>query len=154
MRVELNLGCGLSYNEPHINIDLRPDYADIVCNITKLPFEDGSVDYIYASHVLEHCSNRYTSDGVLKEWVRTLKSGGSIDIMSPNVENYMRKYIAGEIPLDDIKNPFYGEEYYTNAQHRDCYDRKSLTYKLIALGCEIVENWNDETQFKVGAVKK
>lgn len=49
----------------------------------KLPFASGTFDIVYASHVLEHIA-WYQVKSVLKDWVRILKSGGSIEIWVPN----------------------------------------------------------------------
>lgn len=56
---KLNLGCGNNYLEGFINLDVNPKAKpDIICNLddpnVKLPFKDGEIDFIYASHIFEH----------------------------------------------------------------------------------------------------
>ena len=58
--------------------------VDYVYDASKpLPFEDNVFDLIYASHILEHIP-WYKTEQVLKEWVRTLKPGGSLEIWVPD----------------------------------------------------------------------
>lgn len=49
------------------NVDLVP------CSAENLPFEDGSFDLVYSSHVLEHIPDK---EKALKEIYRVLKKGG------------------------------------------------------------------------------
>lgn len=58
--------------------------VDYIADASKrLPFNSGVFDLIYASHVLEHIP-WYQVDEVMKEWVRLLKPGGSVEIWVPN----------------------------------------------------------------------
>ncbi len=57
MTIKLNLGCGRDVREGWVNVDKHPcEGVDLVLDLDKdpLPFPDGSVDEVYASHVLEH----------------------------------------------------------------------------------------------------
>ena len=47
-------------------------------------FEAGSVDHIYSSHSLEHISKHKVLP-TLKEWNRVLKSGGTIELLVPDL---------------------------------------------------------------------
>lgn len=57
----LNLGCGRDIKEGWINLDLCDDVGvDVVHDlemISPLPFDESSIDEIYASHVIEHVRN-------------------------------------------------------------------------------------------------
>ena len=82
----LNLGCGKdikpSTNEEQwINIDIKDYGQEIVRDITRgLPFNNNSIDKIYASHFFEHL-NGDDVRFVLEECWRVLK---------PNCEIYIR----------------------------------------------------------------
>lgn len=54
----------------------------------KLPFNDESVDAVYASHVLEHIED-YKS--TLKEWFRVIKTGGFMVISVPHMYLYEKR---------------------------------------------------------------
>jgi SAM-dependent methyltransferase len=70
---------------PHaIGVDLDyPGYDGI-----RLPFEDGAVDTIFASHVLEHIPDYRTAIG---DWFRTLRMGGFIVCIVPHLWLYEKK---------------------------------------------------------------
>lgn len=86
--LRLNLGCGskhLPTSEGWVNIDsviaCKPD----LCIAIELdwPWEDGAVDEINASHVLEHLDSESLL-GVMCEAYRVLKSGGRFTIEVPH----------------------------------------------------------------------
>jgi SAM-dependent methyltransferase len=77
-----------------INVDKGIDYV-LDCS-KKLPFENGSFKVIYASHVLEHIP-WYMVEGTLKEWVRTLKSGGQLEIWVPNGLKICKAFVDAEL---------------------------------------------------------
>lgn len=60
---KLNLGCGFNILPGWVNLDITPaDGVDVVfdletCRQNRIPLEDGSVDQILCSHVLEHISD-------------------------------------------------------------------------------------------------
>jgi len=55
---------------------------------TRLPFDDGSVDTVFTSHVLEHIENFVE---VIRDWYRVLKVGGFIVCIVPHQYLYERK---------------------------------------------------------------
>lgn len=60
-----------------------------------LPFKNGSVDHVYASHVLEHF---YPEIGemLLVESYRVLKKGGRIRICVPDLKHAVDLYLSGD----------------------------------------------------------
>ena len=71
--IKLHLGCGWrNFGDDWVHID-GGDYEHLQYDdITKLPYEDESVDLIYASHVLEYFDREEVVD-ILSEWTRVLK---------------------------------------------------------------------------------
>jgi SAM-dependent methyltransferase len=56
----------------------------------KLPFSDGSLDFVFSSHCLEHVP--FDSVGeVLREWMRVIKVGGYLVICVPHKYLYEKK---------------------------------------------------------------
>src|SRR5688572_23117758 len=53
----------------------------------NLPFKDGVLDFVYASHLIEDW-NPQRWPTVLSEWVRCLKPGGNIVILVPEVTRW------------------------------------------------------------------
>jgi len=59
----------------------EPCRADYYGHATKLPFHDHSLDYVAASHVLEHVANPVAA---LAEWYRVVRPGGIIYLVVPD----------------------------------------------------------------------
>jgi len=89
-KVRLNLGAG-EYNDPRYTpVDIKTG-----TDIRKLPYADGSVDEIYASHVLEHFSFN-ERDAVLAEWVRVLKPDGLLRIAVPDQKKLAEEWLKSD----------------------------------------------------------
>ena len=90
----LNLGCGDTHHPEWVNLDADPSGEDVVaCDLRKrLPFEAGSFDAVYASHVLEHL-HRPQAKAMLSECFRVLRSGGVLRIAVPDLERIARLYL-------------------------------------------------------------
>jgi SAM-dependent methyltransferase len=59
----------------------EPNLADYYGHAGALPFHDHSLDYVIASHVLEHVANPVAA---LAEWVRVVRPGGIIYLVVPD----------------------------------------------------------------------
>ena len=63
----------------------------------RLPFADGSVDAVHASHVLEHVGSvdesgwGHSANNHLREWFRVLRIGGHLVLMVPHAYLYERR---------------------------------------------------------------
>lgn len=62
--------------------------VDVVASGDKLPFPDGSHDFVISSHVLEHFPDPIKA---LKEWYRVIKDGGYIFMIVPHKERTFDK---------------------------------------------------------------
>lgn len=85
--MKLNIGCGSDIREDYINIDrAKNPGVDVVFDLEELPypFEDNSVDEIYASHILEHFQDPIA---IIHELHRILKVGGQLRIKVPHPTN-------------------------------------------------------------------
>ena len=81
-RTLINLGAAKNIRERFINCDIHSGPGiDQVFDAGEIwPFPNGSVNYIYASHVLEHIQDLNTC---MKEANRVLKSNGVFEIKVP-----------------------------------------------------------------------
>ena len=72
------------------NIQPGP-HVDVVGSCTDLSaFADGSVEEIYASHVIEHLGHRDELKPALAEFHRVLRSGGKLSISVPDIVTLSR----------------------------------------------------------------
>lgn len=85
--VILNLGSGVTrVREDVTNIDFYPfENVDIVADISKLPFEDGTADAVISECVLEHVSDPVK---VVSEMHRVMKSGAVVYVIVPFVFSF------------------------------------------------------------------
>ena len=80
-KIKLNLGAGDIPIDGYISIDRKTGQEAY-----PLAYEDGSVDEIRASHILEHFGLREIS-AVLKNWWDKLKPGGLLKIAVPDFDD-------------------------------------------------------------------
>jgi len=81
----------------------REQYCDILRNHTLIhhdvgfgiPFSDDSVDYLYASHFLEHLFIK-DAKKFLRESYRVLKKGGILRVCVPDLERIIQLYHGGK----------------------------------------------------------
>lgn len=76
-----------------------PDQVpDIICDVGKerMPFEDGSVDYVVLSHVIEHFGCNEAAS-MIAECYRVLKEGGSLIASVPDIKELAKRWLAGSI---------------------------------------------------------
>lgn len=81
----LDVGCGSHKQEGFVGMDNRAlPGVDVVHDVEDLPwpFEEGSVDGIVMSHLMEHIKPWLTID-VMNEAHRILKEGGQLFVMMP-----------------------------------------------------------------------
>ncbi len=83
-----------SSRDPDIKYDLNSKEL--------MPFEDNSVDNYYTSHTLEHIDT-FIVPFVMSEIYRTLKPGGKIRIVVPDIRVGMRMYLNYNEQLMDKK---------------------------------------------------
>ena len=87
----LHVGCGLKRFPGWIHLDsdpaVTPDIVDDIRTLHKVT--DGSMDVIYACHVLEHVGRREWQ-GVLRKWLQKLKPGGILQVSVPDLGDFLR----------------------------------------------------------------
>lgn len=132
--MKLHLGCGMKKIHGFVNIDaLRAVHPDSVQDVFSLPrVKNGSVDLLYACHVLEH-SDRKTCAGVLSRWFKVLKRGGIIRVAVPDIEAAMKWYLVhGD--LREIAGFLWGGQRNSYDHHGVGWDFKELERLLHEVG--------------------
>lgn len=95
--LSVNFGSGGKGLAGWINIDARPNHADIYIAYDMrrpLPFGDGQVRRIFAEHVVEHLDFRDDIPNVFREFHRVLEPGGVVRIVVPDAERFMAAYVS------------------------------------------------------------
>ena len=126
--IKINLGCGWrNFGKDWIHIDggnyPHLDSKDII----NLPYEDNSIDLIYASHVIEYF-DREEIPNILNKWKSKLKPGGTLRLAVPNFHTMAKLYIEDKISLNNFLGPLYGKMKMDNSiiYHKTTYDYKEL----------------------------
>lgn len=107
----VNLGSGAQSGPEYVNVDVvAAPHIHYIHDIKILPmFSSGTVDLLYASHVLEHIP-RHELPIVLAEWKRVLKPGGILRISVPDFDNLLKIYAASGNDIDAIVAQLLGQE--------------------------------------------
>ncbi len=125
--LRLNLGCGPYKMKNFVNIDIDKDRKpDIIADVTNLPYKPGTVDEIYAGHLLEHFDWR-DGERALGHWVSLLRPGGKIGITVPDYDYLCRSYLTNPTPerLREF-NDLYIYSYIQKSPHRYAYSEALL----------------------------
>jgi predicted SAM-dependent methyltransferase len=144
--MKLHLGCGKrDFGEGWVNID-RADFPHVhYHDITELPFDNCSVEYIYASHVLEYF-DQFEVIEVLKEWHRVLKPGGVLRVAVPDFTQVVTLYNQ-DYPLNTFLGLLYGrmKSGEDMIYHRMVYDYTTLRNFLMNAGFHYIlpYDWRD-----------
>ena len=105
-------------------------------------FSEGSVDVIYASHLLEYFDASEAVE-VLSEWRRVLRPGGLIYLAVPDFKA-LRKIYEQTDDLSKILGPLFGkmESDVGTIYHRTVYDKGSLFSVLEQVGFGELEEYD------------
>lgn len=140
--VNVHLGCG-PVNHPHfINVDgsyyphvhFQRTLTDLSC------FATGSVDFLYASHCLEHFPYERTA-AILAEWFRVLRPGGIARIAVPDFDALVDIYLENNRDIDSILVYLMGGQGFKYNIHFTQFTRDSLTHALRTAGFREVRPW-------------
>ncbi len=126
--MKINWWCGRRVLDGHFNIDAAhnpkaPRAPELVHALAfkadgsvanPVPLGDGCADYLQAMHAIEHV-HEWEAPHLLAEFMRLLRSGGTLVLELPNVEAAARNLLAGE-PPNMWSFPLYGD-----GSHKDPY---------------------------------
>jgi|SRR5579859_485493 len=163
--MRVNVGCGSWPLPGFVNLDNREGTAaNMLADANQfLPFLDASLDEVYAGHFFEHLEPT-DGDWFLKECLRTLKPGGLLGVVVPDMKAVFSRYVNGPtlsvefiptavsgcvwVSTDNLDDLSAGFIYSTlqESQHRWCYDLDTLGRKLERNGFTLdkeVNRWFD-----------
>ena len=137
--MKLNLGCGTDTRKGWHNVDIREgDGVDLVCDVSSLPFDDNSIEKIYASDVLEHIMYADVP-AALKEWHRVLARKGTITIKVPSLSTIATNYVRHTIDTKEFVRLVYGgqEEGDIANTHKSGFDPEYLSLLMKKVGLTV-----------------
>lgn len=118
--LKLNVGAGSTKIDGYTPVDIRDGVE-----ARDLPYEDGSVDEIYASHVLEHLSWKGVGEA-LNHWYKKLKPGGKVKIAVPDF-----KTIADSVNDENFRYMLaaaMGGQTHEHDFHKSAFTERSLRW--------------------------
>jgi len=97
--IKLEIGSGpkprLEDGWYHLDVNSKSPHVEFLHNILNpLPFDDGVLEEIFCSHMLEHIEWRKTKI-VLQNWYNKMKPNGKIHIRVPNFGYLAKAYVDG-----------------------------------------------------------
>ncbi len=91
---------------PWLNVGLPP--ADLAINLAwGIPLPEASARYVYFALALEHFFYRADAQAILAEVRRVLRAGGVLRVVVPDIEKYVRAYVAGDREFFDRHRQFW-----------------------------------------------
>lgn len=101
-----------------------------------LPFLDGSVDFVYSSHLLEHLSPEHAGR-LMREAHRVLREGGTLRVCVPDLKHAIDLYLKGR--KEDALAYFFTKDAGVLGSHKFMYDFELLAAVLRREGFPQVE---------------
>lgn len=144
--LRLHLGSAGNRLAGWVNVDLfRPGRSlDLYWDLRRgIPFAPGSVDAIFAEHLLEHLTLEQ-GIALLRECRRVLAPSGVVRIGVPDLDRYVASYLGQDSLIDDAlpgrptRAVALGEPFFLFG-HRIMYDFETLTYAMREAGFDAVE---------------
>lgn len=143
--IKLHLGCGSKFIPGFDHIDSTHHRHLTHCaDVSQLPmYGDGSVDLIYASHVLEHFGRREYPQ-VLREWHRLLRPGGILRLAVPDFAAVAALYYEQGLVdgLTGLVGLVSGGQRDASDYHKMIFDEALLGQALLAAGFSAYRRWD------------
>jgi predicted SAM-dependent methyltransferase len=136
--LRLNLGCAKNWKRTDpdwVNIDADPAAEpDVLADAAALPYDDATVDEIYAGHLLEHLPESL-SLAPLREWHRVLRPGGTLTVVVPDLLAAARVIRADQLNPQGVtlSMAILGSEDTPWQHHRRTYNEARLLTELAAV---------------------
>lgn len=142
--LKIDVGCGNRPRKGYIGVDKYPKKrAEIQAEAHDLPFEDGEVDAINSSHMIEHIHNPMV-EKVIQEFHRVLKVDGLLTLRCPDFERLLEMWIEGdyEYRWGIGHHKIFGWERYPGDFHYTGFSKERMRRLLTSNGfkIELIEN--------------
>ncbi len=132
--MKLDIGGGTHKCDPDfISVDLHG--GDVTAPMWDLPFADGSIEFIWSSHTLEHAEHRMILP-TLKEWFRVLKPGGAMIVRVPDFD-YVANYWLNSSDRVWAEMIVFGHQAHEGEFHKCAFTKAILRARLEEAGFEV-----------------
>jgi hypothetical protein len=133
--VKLNVGCGHIPLDGYLNVDSRElPSVDVVADVASLPFDDGTLQEIYSSHLLEHFPVEQLNRVVLPHWLTKLRPGAILSAIVPDAEGMISDYVSGQMTFEELREVTFGLQEYNGDFHFNMFNKNSLKALLERAG--------------------
>lgn len=151
--MRLHLGCGKKRLKQYVNVDKYPTgAANLLASAHQLPCRDGALDAIYTVHMVEHLPpTEFTA--ALVDWMRVLRSGGTLTVRCPNFELYVREWLEADYEYRwdwGIRNLLGWQERGDGMLTRNGFSVRRLTDLLTAAGFQVLACHTTRTRARRG----
>jgi len=145
---KLEIGSGNKPKEGYLHFDVRNNVnADVVGDAKKLPFKNEEFSEVYSRFFLEHLPRK---DALVatSEMFRVLKSGGTLEIIVPNIGYFCKLFVEETGQKKEwALNKMYGFENYLEDHHYFGYDEETLSKVLVLSGFSEIKRVSEEEQY-------
>lgn len=138
--LRLNLGCGHMALPDYVNVDRRAlPSVDVIAEVDDLPIEQGSVQELFSSHLLEHFPQEAMRRRLLPYWRDMLRPGGTFRAITPDGAAMLAGAGAGTYGYDDFREVLFGSQDYVGDYHYNLFTPDSLRGLLEEAGFTDIE---------------
>lgn len=126
------------------------ELTDVVADPRSLPFDEGTVVEIRGAHLLERYPSSELEEALLPHFLRVLAPGGSVVDVFIDYDALVRRYVGGDLSLDELRSAILGEE---GAPRRNLFTPASLDALLLGAGFAEVEFRDRDPQTPSGELE-
>lgn len=113
-------------------------YANVLCHMEELPFDDGIASDLRAYEVLEHQSYTLLYPTLL-EWYRVLAPGGLLHLKVPSARYHIERYMAGDCLMEQLNRDVMGG--HTDQPVFRGYDKEKDTPRWLWNAHHVLLDW-------------
>ena len=133
--LRLNVGCGHIQPNGFLNVDGRAlPGIDIIAEATAIPLNEGEVDEVFSSHLVEHFTRHVLERVLLPHWASLLRQGGTLTTVAPDGAAMLKAVNTGGMTFEDFREVLFGGQDYDGDFHYNLITPDDFSALLGRLG--------------------